>query len=54
MKITVKRKLFMGIGGFMVSIPRMIAEIGLRKGVSGAKAKADLLSAEVRILGVRP
>jgi hypothetical protein len=48
MNITVKRKLFMGVGGFMIPIPRKIAEIGLKKGVSGANAKAALLTAEER------
>jgi len=48
MRINVKRKLFMGIGGFMISIPRMIAAKGLQKGVSSAKKKAALLSIEER------
>jgi hypothetical protein len=48
MKTGVNRKLFMGIGGFMISIPRMIAARGLQKGVSGATTKADLLSKEER------
>ena len=48
MKTSVERKLFMGIGGFMIPIPRIIASRGLQKGVSGAKAKAELLSTEER------
>jgi hypothetical protein len=48
MRIPVKRKLLMGIGGFTIPIPRMIAAKGLQKGVSGAKVKAALLSAEER------
>jgi hypothetical protein len=48
MRINVKRKLFMGIGGFMIPIPRMLAAKGLQKGVSGAKKKAALLSVEER------
>jgi hypothetical protein len=40
--------MLMGIGGFMISIPRVISEKGLQKGVSGARAKADLLSAGER------
>ena len=48
MKTSVERKLLMGIGGFMIPIPRIIASKGLQKGVSGAKAKAELLSTEER------
>ena len=48
MKTSMERKLFMGIGGFIIPIPRMIAARGLQKGVSGAKAKAELLSTEER------
>ena len=48
MKINVKRKMFMGIREFMVPIPLMISNRGLKKGVSGAKAKAGLLSADER------
>ena len=40
----------MGIGKFMVPIPRVIASKGLEKGVSGARAKADLLSPEERMI----
>ncbi|UCD66412.1 MAG: hypothetical protein JSW69_01950 [Deltaproteobacteria bacterium] len=43
-----KRKMFMGIGKFMVPIPLMISNRGLKKGVSGAKAKARLLSEDER------
>ena len=48
MGINVERKLFMGIGGFMIPIPRMIASRGLYKGVAGAKAKAERVSTEER------
>lgn len=48
MEINVKRKMFMGIGKFMVPIPLMISNRGLKKGVSGAKAKARLLSEDER------
>jgi hypothetical protein len=48
MRTNVKRKLFMGIGGFMMPIPRVIATRGLQKGVAGARAKAERLSAEER------
>ena len=48
MKINVKRKMFMGIGEFMVPIPLMISNRGLKKGISGAKAKARLLSEDER------
>ena len=46
MKINPNRKMFMGIGKFMVPIPLVISNKGLEKGVSGAKAKAGLLSEE--------
>lgn len=48
MRNNVKRKLFMGIGGFMIPIPQVIASRGLQRGVAGAKTKAGLLSAEER------
>ena len=48
MKINQGRKMFMGIGSFMVPIPLVISKRGLEKGVSGAKAKAGLLSEEER------
>ncbi len=48
MGINVKRKLLMGIGGFMMPIPRVVAAKGLQKGVSGANAKAANLLAEER------
>jgi hypothetical protein len=48
MEINVKRKMFMGIWKFMVPIPLMISNRGLKKGVSGAKAKARLLSEDER------
>jgi len=40
--------MLMGIGKFMVPVPLFIASKGLGKGASGARAKADLLSAEER------
>ena len=46
MKINQDRKMYMGIGKFMVPIPLVISNRGLEKGVSGAKAKAGLLSEE--------
>ncbi len=48
MNINVKPKRYLGIGGMMIPIPEMIAKSGLLKGVSGAKAKAALLSKEER------
>jgi hypothetical protein len=36
----------MGIGGFMIPVPQVISARGLKRGVAGAKAKADLLSDE--------
>ena len=46
MKANVERKMFMGIGRFMFPAPQVISNRGLKKGVSGAKAKAELLSEE--------
>ena len=48
MKTAVERKMFMGIGGFMVPIPRVVSDKGLGKGVAGAKAKAARLSEDER------
>ena len=48
MKIDVKHKMYMGIGRFFIPVPQLISARGLKKGVSGAKAKADLLSEEER------
>ena len=48
MKTAVKRKMFMGIGGFIVPIPRTVSDKGLGKGVAGAKAKAARLSEDER------
>jgi hypothetical protein len=48
MNTNLKRRMLMGIGRFMIPIPRLIASRGLGKGIAGARAKADLLSAEER------
>jgi len=48
MKTGQDRKMYMGIGKFMVPIPLVISNSGLKKGVSGAKAKAQHLSEEER------
>jgi hypothetical protein len=48
MKNNADRKMYMGVGRFMIPIPRMISNRGLEKGVAGAKAKAELLSEEER------
>jgi len=48
MKTNLKHKMYMGIGRFMIPISQLISARGLQKGVSGAKAKADLLSEEER------
>ena len=48
MNTNLKRRMLMGIGRFMVPIPRVIASKGLGKGVAGARTKADLLSPEER------
>ena len=42
------RKMYMGIGKFMVPIPLAISNRGLQKGVSGAETKAKRLSEEER------
>ena len=48
MNTNLKRRMLMGIGRFMIPIPRVIASKGLEKGASGARAKTDLLSPEER------
>ncbi len=48
MNLNEKRKMLMGIGGFMIPIPGMISAKGLEKGVEGIKARAALLSVEER------
>ena len=48
MNTNLKRRMLMGIGRFMIPIPRGIASRGLGKGTAGARAKADLLSPEER------
>ena len=40
--------MLMGVGGFMVPIPKFISNKGLEKGVAGAEAKAARLSKEER------
>ncbi len=44
MKTNQDRKMYMGIGRFMIPIPQVISKRGLEKGASGARAKAELLS----------
>ena len=48
MKAGLKRKMYMGIGKFMIPIPLAISNSGLKKGVSRAEAKAQLLTEEER------
>ena len=48
MKTDTDRKMFMGIGRFMVPIPLAISNRGLQKGVSGAEVKAQCLTDEER------
>ncbi len=48
MKTGMKRKMYMGIWRFMLPLPLAISAQGLKRGVSGAKTKADLLSKEER------
>ena len=50
MSTNVNRKMYMGIGGFMIPVPQVISARGLKRGVAGAKAKADLLSDEERAI----
>ena len=48
MNTGLKRRMLMGIGRFMIPVPRVIAAKALDKGAAGAKVKADLLSPEER------
>jgi hypothetical protein len=48
MKTNMDRKMFMGIGRFVIPIPKIVSKRGLDKGASGARAKAELLSEEER------
>jgi hypothetical protein len=48
MKTYPVRKMYMGIGKFMVPIPLAISNSGLKKGVSGAETKAQCLSEQER------
>lgn len=48
MKTDMIRKMYMGIWRFMLPLPRSISAKGVKRGVSGAKTKADLLSKEER------
>jgi hypothetical protein len=48
MKAGQNRKMYMGIGKFMIPIPLAISNSGLKKGVSGAESKAQLLTEEER------
>ena len=48
MKTNMVRKMYMGIGRFMIPIPQVVSNRGLEKGASGARAKAELLSEEER------
>ena len=48
MKTDTDRKMFMGIGKFMVPIPLAISNRGLQKGVYGAETKAQCLTDEER------
>ncbi|MBW1899420.1 MAG: hypothetical protein JRE14_11085 [Deltaproteobacteria bacterium] len=40
----IKRRMIVGIGGFMFPVPRYFSQKGLAKGVSSAKEKTTLLS----------
>ena len=48
MKPNKKRKMFMGIGGLMIPIPRFISDRGLERGVAGARGKAARLTGDER------
>ncbi|MFC1488666.1 hypothetical protein ACFL6B_02340 [Thermodesulfobacteriota bacterium] len=48
MKTDIKRKMYMGIWRFMLPLPLAISSKGVKRSVSGAKTKADLLSKEER------
>jgi len=48
MEPDMKRKMYMGIWRFMLPLPLAISAKGVKRGVSGAKTKADLLSKEER------
>lgn len=48
MKTDIKRKMYMGIWRFMFPLPLAISSKGVKRSVSGAKTKTDLLSKEER------
>ncbi len=48
MKPNKKRKMFMGIGGLMIPIPRFISDRGLERGVAGARGKVARLTEDER------
>ncbi len=48
MKTDMKRKMYMGIWRFMLPLPMAISAKGVKRSVSGAETKADLLSKEER------
>ena len=48
MSLVEKRKMLMGVRGFMLPVPRFLSEKGLGKGVAGAEAKAARLSDDER------
>jgi hypothetical protein len=48
LKIKLKRKLYMGFGGFRIRIPLVLSNIGSKKGAKGARENADCLSEEER------
>jgi len=48
MKNALKRKMYMGFWGFMLPVPLALSTQGMKKSVSGARAKASCLSEEER------
>ena len=38
------RRMLAGVRGYMIPVPRFVSDIGIKKGVSGAEAKAARLS----------
>jgi len=48
MKNDLKRKMYMGFKGFMLPLPLALSSRGMKRGVRGAKIKANSLSDEER------
>ena len=48
MGVIEKRRMFAGVRGFMIPVPKFVSGIGLKKGVAGAEAKAARLTGDER------